>query len=159
MAQPSHADSSNGYAQHLTWTTREREPHFRDPKLAEMCLIAMEKERERLGVDVFGFVLMPDHMHLVVGPSTDSPGRIVQGMKMCSNWWLQAFGLVARSPWARGYWDRAIRSPDELLVALRYLHNNPVKAGLAGSLSEYVFSSYAYYHEGALPLIRLSRFA
>jgi len=158
MARPRHADSSENFAQHLTWTTLQRVPTFKDPKVAEMCLIAMDKERERLGVEVFGFVLMPDHMHLVVGPSTDAPGKIVQGMKMCSNWWLQAFGLVEKSPWARGYWDRAIRSTEELRTALRYVHGNPVKAGLADSLGDYSFSSYGHYYEGVPPLIRVSRF-
>lgn len=159
MARPSHPDGLNNYAQHLTWTTRGRDPHFQDPNVAEMCLIAMEKERSKWALDVYGYCLMPDHMHLVVGPGDDSPGKIVQVMKMASNWWLQAFGLVDRSPWARGYWDRAICSNAELLAALRYLHNNPVKAGLASSLEEYPFTSYAYYHEGKPPLIWLSKFS
>jgi len=157
MGRPNHVFES-GFAQHLTWTTHGREPWFRDCRVAEMCLSAIDAEREFLGLDVFGYVLMPDHVHLVVLSDFDSPGRIVQGMKISSASTMRAAGISPRSPWAPGYWDRAIRSTTDLRSVLNYLHANPVRAGLTGEMGAYKFSSYGHYHESGKSLLQLAPF-
>ena len=156
MSRPHHSTAPE-YAQHLTWTTRGREPVFLNSQAAEICVAALEEEREFLGLDVYGYVLMPDHIHLVVWSDADLPGRIVQGMKISSAFAIRDAGILPRSPWARGYWDRAIRTTADLVSALNYVHANPVKAGIAKELCDYKFSSFGVYHETGSSVLQITR--
>lgn len=146
MGRPARFEGAEDWAQHLVWATRNRTPLLGCERVADRCLAAFELERRHTGCEVFGYVLMPDHIHMVIGPACFPPGSIVQWMKLRSAHWLRLDGLVTPSPWARGYWDRAIRDNHDLARTLLYLHANPVKANLVDCLEEYRFSSFGDYY-------------
>ncbi|MBW3590210.1 MAG: transposase [Actinobacteria bacterium] len=157
MARPLHVEEANTYVQHLNWTTRGREPFFSCEERALACLNALEKERRRIRLDVYGFVLMPDHFHIVIPPFRWPVGSVVQWLKLASAYWLRAEGLIPNSPWARGYWDRAIWDENQLRNALTYIHANPVKAELAESIDDYRFSSHGFYEDGRDTILKVTR--
>jgi putative transposase len=157
MARPARLENANHFAQHLTWTTRDRKPLLVESPVNECCLVAFEKERVRLHIEVFGYVLMPDHVHFVVGPSVFPPGTIVQWMKLSSAYSLRHNGLLRQSPWARSYWDRGIENAIELRRAIQYLHDNPLKAGLAEAIDAYRFSSYVDYYGLGNSILRITQ--
>jgi len=47
--------------------------------------------------------------------------------------------------WQKGFYDECITGSLHLIQKLEYLHNNPVKAGIASSPEEYLYSSYNHY--------------
>lgn len=153
MPKPFHLNEASDYAQHLTWRTRNREPFLEDEVIAERCLIAFEKERPRLHAPIYAYVLMPDHVHIVVGAGPLPPGAIVQWLKLASTFWLKKDGLIESTLWARGYWDRAVKDTYQLAAVIRYLHNNPVKAGLVDNIGDYQFSSFKYYEGSGTSLL------
>jgi putative transposase len=146
MGRPYHPKDANEYPQHLTLITWDRIPHFLSSEVVECLLEMLEKERRRLHIEVYAFVVMPDHLHILVGPSTMPTGEVVRWMKMASGHWLRELGLIEGRVWSRGYWDKVIRDTRQLAAAIRYLHANPLKAGLAGEVEAYRYSSYGDYH-------------
>jgi REP element-mobilizing transposase RayT len=90
-------------------------------------------------------VVMPDHVHLLTHPSQKSPGawydlaEILKGIKGVSarriNQLLKTTGRV----WQQESYDRIIRDDQELEEKLRYVWENPLKAGLTDNPETYEF--------------------
>jgi REP element-mobilizing transposase RayT len=108
----------------------------------ESALQAFDGTRYRL----LAWVVMPNHVHVLVEISEAYPlSRIVHTWKSYTA--KEANRLLARTGefWQREYFDRAIRDEKHLEAAVRYIHENPVKAGLAASTVEWLYSSARRY--------------
>jgi putative transposase len=107
-------------------------------------------------VDVVAYCLMPTHYHLLVHLKTDDLSKKI----------MQPFGLsytkaINRQqgrvgPLFQGPFQAAWVDKDEYLLHLsRYIHMNPVVAGLVARPEDWIFSSYRDYislREGTLPI-------
>ena len=76
------------------------------------------------------WVIMPNHVHLVVDVWTTPIARLLNSWKGAS---ARAANLTLNRRgrfWEREYFDTLIRDPEHLKRAIHYTENNPVKAGL-----------------------------
>jgi REP element-mobilizing transposase RayT len=128
------------------------------PKVAEMII---ENWKHHAGVryDLIAWTVMPNHVHILIRIyEGQSLARIVQGWKgysgkkirqmatgiQCAQKADQTVGVPRRkrnSVWHREYWDRFIRDEKHFSSAIRYIENNPVKAGLVGKATDWPWSS------------------
>lgn len=86
--------------------------------------------------------VMPNHVHVLLTPNADQTlNKIVHSWKSFSS--NRANGYLKRTGafWQREYFDRFIRDERHFEAAVQYVENNPVKAGLCSSASEWRFSS------------------
>lgn len=102
--------------------------------------------RKRHNFKLIGFVIMPDHIHLIIYPQGNKAiNTILHDYK---SYTAQVINIELKqkgSFWHKGFNDRLIRSREELNRELRYIHKNPVEAGLVDNLEDYQFSSWQYY--------------
>ena len=86
------------------------------------------------------WVVMPNHVHVLLYPLVDL-SRVVSGIKVASA--KEANRLLERSGafWSRDYFDRWIRDSAGEQRVIRYIENNPVKAGLCREACDWPFSS------------------
>lgn len=114
--------------------------------------------RRYLGVPdetvVVAYCLMPTHFHLVVRPETDLLSRQMQRFGISYSKAInRRFERVG--PLFQGNFGAKAIDRDEYLVHLsRYVHRNPVAAGLVSDPAEWEFSSYRDYvglRRGRLP--------
>lgn len=93
---------------------------------------------ERPWVQVDAIVLMPDHLHAIVGWN-ESPkhraarlGNFVGQFKGVATRFCHERGLIPRweKIWQSGFWDRVVRSPQELERIRKYVDANPTRAWL-----------------------------
>lgn len=84
--------------------------------------------------ELYGFVIMPDHCHLLL--RVLAPAKISTIMKQ----WKSgvSFNIGLGPIWQSRF---HIRTPDDVYAALRYIHMNPVKAGLVTEPHLYPWSS------------------
>jgi REP element-mobilizing transposase RayT len=115
---------------------------------------------------LIGYVIMPDHMHLLIWPTlgkvvTDfmrdfkrfTSGRITRQAKAEGKVdWIRRFeeaGTVTERAehkvWQDSFWEQTIYTEKFLRQKLNYIHLNPVRAGLVKSAAEYPYSSYRNY--------------
>lgn len=84
-------------------------------------------------------VVMPDHVHLLLRPL---PGydlsRIMKGIKGVSARLVNRSRQTTGQIWQNESWDRIVRDSAEFDEKLRSMADNPIKAGLAKSLDDYV---------------------
>ena len=107
-------------------------------QLVEDALLYFDKDRYRL----LAWVVMPNHVHVLI--------EIIHGHplhKIISSWKSftahKANKLLGRSGqfWFQDYFDRYIRNERHFYNVVRYIHENPVKAGLVAKAVDWPFSS------------------
>ena len=89
------------------------------------------------------FVVMPDHFHLIITPAADVPlekaGQYIKG-----GFSFRCKRELAFRPlvWQeKGFTNHRIRDAEDYQKHREYIHNNPVKAGLVKTPSDYPYSS------------------
>ncbi len=106
-----------------------------------------EAVRLRYGIVVAGYVLMPEHVHLLVGePRRSSLSIALQVLKQQTSRKLKARGAVAF--WQRRYYDFNVWSEEKRVEKLRYMHRNPVTRGLVARPEDWPWSSFCHYATG-----------
>ena len=91
--------------------------------------------------DLLAWVVMPNHVHLLVRIQQSPLARLVQGWK--GRIGREANRLLHRegSFWERDYWDTYMRDSAHSAKACRYIENNPVKAGLVRQAQDWPWTS------------------
>jgi putative transposase len=87
------------------------------------------------------YVVMPNHVHLLITPKTDV-SRIMQGIKGATARFANLqLGRTGTSFWQDEVFDRFCRSAEEFQRIRGYIARNPVRAGLANAMGEWLWSS------------------
>ncbi len=122
------------------------ECHLRDPRIADLV---QENLWHHDGVKyrLLAWVVMPNHVH-VLGEIWSVPlGEILKGLKgytaKAANKTLNRSGTL----WEEDYFDRYVRDDEHYRRVVRYIENNPVKAGLVRGPEEWPWSSARYRGE------------
>lgn len=107
----------------------------------------LEAVRVLYGFVVTGYVLMPEHVHLLVSePSRFSLSVALQVLKQKTSRKLKKRGEVQF--WQRRYYDFNVWSHEKRIEKLRYMHRNPVARGLVEKPEDWPWSSYRNYQTG-----------
>ena len=107
-------------------------------RLVEDALLYFDGARYRM----LAWVVMPNHVHLVMETWEGHPlPQVVQSWKSFTA--VAANRLLGREGtfWARDYFDRYVRDDGHLAAVVRYVEQNPVKAGLVARAEAWAFSS------------------
>ena len=108
----------------------------------------LEAVRRRYGFVVAGYVLMPEHVHLLVGePLVSSLSVALRVLKQTTSRKLKKIGDLPF--WQRRYYGFNVNSELETLEKLRYMHRNPVTRGLVETQQDWPWSSFVHYATGA----------
>jgi len=116
---------------------------LREPPIAAIFRDALLYGENVRRYDLLAWVVMPNHVHLVLQSKARLPD-VVRWLKTATA--VRANRTLGRNGepfWQREYFDRWIRSEEELLKTISYVENNPVTAGLAASPEEWPWSSPA----------------
>ena len=105
---------------------------------------ALERVRCRYRFVVAGYVVMPEHVHLLVNEPARVPlSKAVQALKLSVS-----MRSRPRRFWQAHYYDSNVAQREKFVNALRYLHRNPVARGLVASPEEWKWSSFRHYQTG-----------
>jgi putative transposase len=135
----------------LTTSCHGRLPYLRSAKAASIFEHALERHRSKYQFDVLGYVVMPEHVHMLISESRTHPlSTIIGALKRSVS------KQLPESPfWLDRYFDRNIFSEDERIEKLRYIHRNPVVRKLCGHPSENPWSSFNAYARGEQGVVRI----
>jgi REP element-mobilizing transposase RayT len=88
---------------------------------------------------LLAWVIMPDHVHVMLKLGPDSLATVMRNLKGRSSRALgKRFGIVGRT-WAPGYHDHALRCTDDVAAVARYVVANPLRAKIVRRLGDYPF--------------------
>jgi putative transposase len=115
------------------------------PEERELILIAIERQRLRADFLLFGYVVMPTHVHLLFSPQNRNLIQIMRDLKSKTGYAVAQRRNVPGPVWQERYFDTIIRQVRNFWQKLEYIHRNPVEAGLVSEPEEWRWSSYRQY--------------
>jgi putative transposase len=133
------AATNNAQTYFVTSNSAERKPFFRHERWAKLFLETLYGYRPERYL-LHGFVLMPDHFHLIITPSA-SLELAIQCLKGGFSFRAKREFKWVGDIWVTGYSDHRIRDNDDFEIHLGYIQRNPVKARLVQCPEQYAYCS------------------
>ena len=131
----------------ITFSCYQRKPKLRNAESRDAFERSLEKVRLKYGLYVAGYVVMPEHVHLLVNePDGMLLSTSLQALKQSV---ARTLALRAPEPfWQPRYYDFNVRTERKRIEKLRYMHRNPVVRGLVSSPEQWAWSSFRHYATG-----------
>jgi len=131
----------------VTFSCYKREPLFAERSGYGIFEEQLEKVRQRHGLVVAGYVVMPEHVHLLVSePRNLQLSTILQVLKQQVSRKLKMPGDTRF--WQRRYDDFNVWNHGKTVEKLKYMHRNPVRRGLVARPQDWRWSSFRHYLTG-----------
>src|SRR5271169_2016312 len=144
------------YLHYLTCSCYHRQAWLGSARRRDLFLQILEEVRQRYGFVVVGYVVMPNHIHLLISePERGTQSTVMQVLKqryarrVLDKKRHNAQGTLwpdeLRHVWQHRFYDFHVWSERKRVEKLRYMHRNPVKQGLVESPEQWRWSSYRSY--------------
>jgi len=138
----------------LTFSCYHRRPNFLSANACATFVSALERVREHYDLCVYGYVVMPEHVHLLVSePEHSNLAQAIKSLKQGV-----ARKLALRAPdsfWQARYYDFNVWSERKFVEKLRYIHRNPVNRGLVTRPEDWPWSSFRHYATGETVVVEI----
>jgi len=100
-------------------------------------------------ISIAAYCVMDNHVHIVLQAEVAALAAAMRKLNLTYAMWYNAIHERVGHLYQNRYRSQVVTSESQLLQVIRYVHNNPVKAGLAKEAKQYTWSSYREYLEGA----------
>ena len=145
MARPAR-HALPGVPLHLVQRGIDRQPIFHTDRDRKVFLSALDGAARAHGVQVHSYVLMPNHVHLLVtGQQADSVSRMMQSLGRRYVRHVNDTHGRAGTLWDGRYKACLVDSGPWLMAVHRYIELNPVRAGLVLGPADYPWSSCQHH--------------
>jgi putative transposase len=163
-----------GHLHFITCSCYRRLPLLGSARSRNLFMRVLGQVRDRYGFVLAGYVVMPEHIHLLIGePVTGSPSTVMQVLKQrvsrqlrkkrgrrmpAAQLPLRFRGGDATLPqfWQRRFYDFNVWSEKKKAEKLEYMHLNPVKRNLVKHPRDWPWSSYVCYTKEGPVLVRIN---
>jgi putative transposase len=164
----------------ITFSCYRRQPLLMKHGGAQMFEEAPEEGRVKYGFFVFGYVVMPEHVHLLVSePERGTLATAIKALKQSVARRQVNLGGGLRSSqqkdphkqkplvwgtqnprstqhfWQTRYYDFNVCTPAKRVEKLKYIHRNPVHRGLVERPEDWPWSTYRHYALGELGTVQI----
>ncbi len=148
-----------GHLHFITCSCYRRQPLLGIPRRRDLFLTVLEQVRKRYQFVVVGYVVMPEHIHLLISePQKKNPSTVMQALKLSFARRVLAQARRRRNPrqaslfehvpqhiWQKRFYDFNVWTERKRIEKLRYMHRNPVERGLVASPELWRWSSFRAY--------------
>ena len=177
-----HRVYSPGELQFITTSTYHRMPLFLSDRFRGCFVQRLEEVRQQLHFLLVGWVLMPEHFHVLIKPEPaattplimkglkeESAKRIIRTLRENLRYpWCRKTLAGLRLPstvhdashyrlWQRRFYPFNVFSEKKFQQKLDYMHNNPVTRGLVSSPGDWPWSSWRFYFLQDASILRMDR--
>ena len=125
-----------------------RQDIFYDDDDFQQFLKTVEQKKTDNQYALYAYCLMSNHVHLLIRENTDNISRIMSRIgSSYACWYNQKYDRSGHVFQGR-YGSECVEDNSYLLTVMRYIHNNPVKAGMVRVPEKYKWSSMQAYYSG-----------
>ena len=155
----------------VTFSCYRRRPFLGTARARDTFVKTLDKVRSKKNFLLFGFVVMPEHVHLLISePPGSNPSKILQVFKQQVSRALRAKRKRSSARqlslkfadareenhfWQRRFYDFNVWSEKKFWEKLEYMHDNPVKRALVVHPKDWPWSSWSHYAKGEEGIIRI----
>jgi putative transposase len=129
----------------VTFSCHDRLPYLASPASRALFERSLETMRLRYNFFVTAYVVMPEHVHLLLSePRRALLSKALQAIK------LSVSVQSEQAPfWQKRYYDFNVFSEKKVIEKRRYIHRNPVLRGLVTQPDQWPSSSFLHWATGA----------
>ena len=144
MARKARVYSTTGIY-HIIIRGIEHQSIFADPSDKDKFLELLAEYVDVCQYQVYGYCLLDNHLHLVIKEGTTKIGNMMKriGVKYVA-WYNGKYNRTGQLFHDR-FKSEVVESDDYLFTVLRYIHQEPVRLGIATEVNRYAYSSYGEY--------------
>jgi len=141
----------------VTFSTYQRRRFLEPDRTRSIVVETLSEMLERHGASCHGFVVMPNHVHVLLTVREDSTiADFLKVWKKTSSYRIGRFYEQELTKyrelcpkecpvWQARYYDFAVESDEKLPEKIQYMHDNPVTAGLVNAEVDWKWSSSRFY--------------
>jgi putative transposase len=138
----------------VTFSCYKRLPYLGTAAARNLFERSLEVMRARYEFFVIGYVLMPEHIHMLVNePKKALLSKAIQALKLSVS--VQS---CERPFWQSRYYDFNVHNGEKRVEKVRYMHRNPVKRGLVEKPEDWQWSSFRHYATGHQGTVEIESF-
>jgi putative transposase len=150
-----------GHLHFITFSCYRRLPLLRSVRARNVFVDILGEVRDRYGFALVGYVVMPEHVHLLIGePKRGTPSLVIQVLKQSVSRRLlrktrppigqmkmvfEDGGDSLSQFWQRRFYDFNVWSLKKRVEKLHYMHMNPLKRKLVDHPKDWPWSSFSFY--------------
>ena len=132
---------TSGHDHAINFCCCQHLPYLESPASRDLFERSLEDTRRKYQFEIYAYVVMPDHVHLLVSePPIEPLSKAIQALKL---------SVSKQSPqrpfWQDRYYDFNIITRQAFNDKRKYIHRNPVRAGLVATPEDWPHSSYPTY--------------
>ncbi len=137
----------------ITFSCYHRQPFLSSASSRDCCESAIEQFRVQYGFAVVAYVVMPEHVHLLVSEPNNGPlASAVQAIKQSVSRKL----IGSREHfWQERYYDFNVWSSAKQIEKVKYIHRNPVRRELVERPEDWSWSSFRSYLTGEIGTVEV----
>jgi len=131
----------------ITFSCHHREPLLGTAHARDIFEETLEQVRHWYGFYIRGYVVMPEHVHLLI--SEPERSKLSTSLQMLKQNVSRKLRLPEGSPfWEPRYYDFNVWGEAKRVQKLRYIHRNPARRGLVARPEDWKWSSFVHYATG-----------
>jgi putative transposase len=135
-----------GYPHHIILRGNNRQAIFVDNADFQRMLALLQIHAQEQGVQVHAFVLMSNHLHLLLTPLEDkSLPQMMQAVGRSYVLYFNKRHSRSGTLWEGRYRSALIQTERYFLACMAYIDLNPVRAGMVAQAADYGWSSHGHY--------------
>jgi putative transposase len=148
-----------GHLHFLTFSCYKRLPLLGTLWARNLFVEELREIRERYEFLLVGYVVMPEHVHMLIGePKEGTLSTVLQMLKQRVSRKMRknerhASGAGLPQFWQPRFYDFNVYSKSKKKEKLAYMHANPVQRGLVKNPGAWVWSSFCFYEKGEAGLV------
>ena len=165
-----------GHAHELTFSCYKKRKFLLSNRACQWLIEAIDKAREKHNFSLWAYVLMPDHVHLLIKPTdeeysissilkdikTETGRKAVKYLKENNPSGLKQLSTGQQYRkyrfWQKGGgYDRNLIKEKTLVDSIRYIHNNPVRKQLVDGPGDWYYSSYNCWMNGVDKPVKIDK--
>jgi REP element-mobilizing transposase RayT len=130
---------------HLMLRGINKQNIFEDEEDKKRFLETLKYYRRKSGYLLYGYCLMDNHIHLLIKEKNESISELIKRISSSYVYWYNQKYERCGHLFQERFKSEAVETEEYFLVVLRYIHQNPLKAGITKNISKYLWSSYQGY--------------
>lgn len=135
-----------GYPHHIIQRGNNRQAIFHTDEDRKAYLAWLAQYAEKFDVAVHAFVLMDNHIHLLLTPSSEQAlSSLMQSLAQRYTQSYNYFHKHTGTVWEGRYKSTVVQSDRYLLACMAYIDLNPVRAGMVSDPADYPWSTHQHY--------------
>ncbi|MCX7951045.1 MAG: transposase [Clostridiales bacterium] len=134
---------------HHVWQKGNNDEYiFKDPKVKQFFIKQLKEYNKKFDYNIFAYVIMDNHYHLLIQTFSDPIGEVMFHINNVTSKFIKDYLGYTGHIFKGRYNSKIVQTNEYFIWLIRYIHRNPIRAGICTSVEDYKWSSHFFYIKG-----------